>query len=160
MGQDKRRLRLGSQTLLGHVRRLASTLSLEVRVIRKDLVPRCGPLGGIYTGLKTSVQDAELFLSCDMPFVSPELLRDLLKHGPPAFVEHAGTVGFPAVLRANQADVVEAEIRAGRLSLQNLARRLRAKRFRLTGAKARQLFNINTPADWAEAQRSMAELPL
>lgn len=160
MGQDKRRLRLGSRTLLDHVRRLASTVSLDVRVIRKDLVPRCGPLGGIYTGLKTSVQESELFLSCDMPFVSASLLQELLTREAPAFVEHAGTVGFPAVLRANQADVVEAEIRAGRLSLQNLARRLRAKRLRLTGAKARQLFNINAPVDWAEAQRRMAELPL
>ncbi len=160
MGQDKRRLRLGSRTLLGHVRRLASTLGLDVRVIRKDLVPRCGPLGGIYTGLKTSVHESELFLSCDMPFVSPNLLRELLTRGGPAFVEHAGTVGFPAVFRADQAKMVEGEIRTGRLSLQNLARRLRAKRLRLTGAKARQLFNINAPADWAEARRRMAELPL
>src|SRR5213594_4238966 len=72
MGRDKTLLRLGQHTLLRHARLAADGLHLPVRVIRRDLLPRCGPLSGIYTGLKTSHAEAELFLACDMPFVSAE----------------------------------------------------------------------------------------
>src|SRR5687767_15795429 len=98
MGRDKARLRVGGRTLLGHVRRTAESLGLEVRVIRKDLVSRCGPLGGIYTGLKTSTHEAELFLSCDMPFVTADLLKRVMRAKCPIFVEHARNAGFPLIL--------------------------------------------------------------
>ena len=160
MGRDKRRMRLAGRTLLGHVRHSAEAICLEVRIIRKDLVPRCGPLGGIYTALKTSTHEAELFLSCDMPFITAALLKRIIHIGRPAFVEHKGHVGFPFILRGADLAVVEQEIRAGRFSLQNLARRLKAKRVRLLGPHAGQLFNVNTPADWQEAQRRVSELPL
>src|SRR3989454_4591395 len=78
MGGDKSRLRLGRRTLLGHIRAEAKTLGLPVRVIRRDIVPRCGPLGGIYTALKTTRADGVLFLACDMPFVRAGLLKTLL----------------------------------------------------------------------------------
>ena len=159
MGRDKGRMRLARRTLLGHVRHTAEASGLEVRVIRKDLVARCGPLGGIYTGLKTSAHEAEIFLSCDMPFVTPTLLSRIMRSKPPAFVEQNGRVGFPFILRVADLDVVEREIRAGRFSLQNLASRLKARRVRLSGWQARQLFNVNTPADWQEAQRRASELP-
>jgi molybdenum cofactor guanylyltransferase len=159
MGRDKARLRVAGRTLLGHVRRTAESLGLDVRVIRKDLVPRCGPLGGIYTGLKTSGHAAELFLSCDMPFVTVDLLNRVLHAKCPIFLEHRCNAGFPLMLSVADADIVEREIRAGRFSLQNLARRLKARRLRVRGREGRQLLNVNTPADWEEARRR-AELPL
>ena len=64
--------------MLGHVRAAAKATGWPVRVIRRDLVERCGPLGGIYTALKTSEAAVEVFLACDMPFVSTELLRQLV----------------------------------------------------------------------------------
>ena len=160
MGRDKGRMRLGRRTLLGHVRRAAETLAVDVRVIRNDIVARCGPIGGIYTGLKTSKHEAELFLSCDMPFVSTELLKKIMRCRPPAFVEHRGVTGFPLLLSVDDLDVVGDEIRAGRCALQNLAERLKARRLTQSEKEARQLFNVNTPADWQEAQRRRAELPL
>lgn len=81
MGRDKSRIRLGSRTLLGHVRQTAEKTGLRVRVIRRDAVPRCGPMGGIYTALQRSSADCLLFLACDMPFISTELLGSILKKG-------------------------------------------------------------------------------
>jgi molybdopterin-guanine dinucleotide biosynthesis protein A len=153
-------MRLGRRTVLGHVRRLARAEGMDVRVITRDIIPRCGPLGGVYTGLATSTQKSELFLSCDMPFVTPALLRRLIRSKSPAFAEHDGRVGFPFILSVGNLEIVETEIRAARFSLQNLAVRLKARRLRVSGRDARQLFNVNTPADWREAQRRLAELPL
>jgi len=160
MGREKARMWLGRRTLLGHVRRAAEGSELNVRVIRKDIVPRCGPLGGIYTGLKTSKHEAELFLSCDMPFVSTPLLKRVAAYRCPVFVECAERAGFPLMLLKGNSQAILKEIRAGRRSLQNLARRLGAKILTLPLEQARQLLNVNTQADWEEAMRRRSELPL
>ena len=156
MGRDKARLRLGRRTLLGQVRALAGEFGLPVRVIRRDLVPRCGPLGGIYTALKTTRAEAVLFLSCDMPFVSVGLLESLLarRGARPAaiFVEAAGSVGFPFLLPRAAQPGVEAQMTAQRFSLQALAAVLRARRLKLGPSHAAQLFNVNTPEDFAAAR--------
>ena len=158
--QEKATVRLGRRTLLGYVRQTAEQVGRPVRVIRKDLVPRCGPLGGVYTALKTSRHEAELFLSCDMPFVSAELILGVLCAKPPVFVEHDGRVGFPFMLAVKELEFVQGEIKATRFSLHNLAERLAANRLSVDGLQARQLFNVNTPADLEEARRVLAELAL
>lgn len=160
MGRDKARLRLGRRTLLGHVRALAAELGPPVRVIRRDLVPRCGPLGGIYTALKTTRAEAVLFLSCDMPFVSAGLVTKLLAPQPARpvaiFVEAEDIVGFPFLLPRTALPGVEAQMTAQRFSLQALAAALRARRLQLGPTAAAQLFNVNTPEDFAEARRRWA----
>ena len=156
MGRDKARLRLGRRTLLGHVRALAGETGLRVRVVRRDRVPRCGPLGGVYTALKGSRAGAVLFLSCDMPFVSAGLLARLLTRfevrREALFVEVAGTVGFPFVVPRAGLAVVEAQLAAKRFSLQALAVALAARRMKLRRAEAGQVFNVNTPEDFAAAK--------
>jgi molybdopterin-guanine dinucleotide biosynthesis protein A len=43
-----------------------------------DLHPDCGPLGGIYTGLRHSGSAYSFFLACDMPFVSPAIIHRIM----------------------------------------------------------------------------------
>src|SRR2546426_12231815 len=114
MGGDKSRLRLGRRTLLGHIRAEAKKLGLPVRVIRRDAVPRCGPLGGVYTALKSARADAVMFLACDMPFVTAALLRAMhrrLGEGDKyLFVRSEDAVGLPFVLRRDALAVVTKQI--------------------------------------------------
>jgi molybdopterin-guanine dinucleotide biosynthesis protein A len=164
MGRDKARIRLGRRTLLGHVRATANELGYRVRVIRRDVVPRCGPLGGILTGLISAQAESVLFLSCDMPFVTPELLRELiaaLDQTKPAsrstslrsprlcgvFARSGDTVGFPLVIRREVREVVEELIATNAWSLQGFARRVKARSLRIPAARSRELANINTPDD-------------
>src|SRR6185295_4931022 len=77
--RDKARVRLGGQTLLARARETAGALGWPVQVIRQDLVPRCGPLGGIYTALKTCDAEAVVFLPVDMPFISKRWLRTVAR---------------------------------------------------------------------------------
>lgn len=44
-----------------------------------DIYPNSGPMGGIYSALKSSKTDLNLVLSCDMPFISIELLNYLIE---------------------------------------------------------------------------------
>lgn len=154
MGRDKARLRLGRRTLLGHVRAVARAIGLPVRVIRRDLVPRCGPLGGIYTALKTSRTDAILFLACDMPFVSAALLGRLRQGAArrrALFTGSSERAGFPFLLPRMTLTVVEEQLAAQKFSIQLLAKKLRAKIIPPPGG-SEELFNINTPADWRAAR--------
>lgn len=158
MGREKARLRLGRLSLLGNVRKTAKTLGVPLRVIRRDRVAKCGPLGGIYTALKTSRADAELFLACDMPFVSTALLARLIRafelRPGPVFAEADGVCGFPFLLDAGALPSVERQIQAGKFSIQALAVLLRARMLRVPKPMRWELLNVNTPDDW-EAARAM-----
>ena len=160
MGRDKARLRLAGKSLLGHVRSLAKKSGWPVRVIRRDAVARCGPLGGIYTALTKNHAEAHIFLACDMPFVSPDLLTMLAARlGPKecaVFASLDGVVGFPFCIRATILPVIEKQIRAKRFSLQSLARVLQAKLLRIPKRRAIELFNVNTPEDWRDARHRQA----
>lgn len=160
MGRKKERLKLGRNTLLQMIRATAASTGWPVRVLRKDRLKRCGPIGGIYTGLTTSRADAELFLACDMPFVSSQLMQKLsskLAQGQNAvFASVGGTAGFPFVIRTTALGLVEQRIAEKQFSLQGLARKLRAKRLPLSRTQSGQVFNINTSADW-QAARQMIE---
>ena len=156
MGRDKSRLVVGRRTMLAHVKQAAEALGLRVRVIRRDIVPRCGPLGGVLTALKTSRAEGELFLACDMPFVSAALLRKLLRKlsgsCQSAFTLNDGLAGFPFAVRVECAPIVEAQITAKKLSLQALARALRASLVSPPRSRREQTLNINTRADLAVAR--------
>lgn len=156
MGREKSRLRLGGRTLLGHVRLAATSLGLPVRVIRRDLVPRCGPLGGIYTALKTSEAGAELFLACDTPFISATLLRQVVRRfrtsRGASFSTVDGLAGFPFVIEPSALPLIERQLKTKQFSLQALASSLKARLSPVPLKRRFELFNVNTPAEWEEAR--------
>jgi molybdenum cofactor guanylyltransferase len=153
MGQPKARLRLGKLTLLGHARKNAAGLRLPLRVVRKDLVRRCGPLGGIYSALKTTKAFAVVFVPCDMPFLSAMSLRRCLAAFDgqrPVFAVARWQAGFPIILPVALRQVIKNRIDVGKFALHELACVTGARLVRLP---AKEVFNINTPEDLAEAQK-------
>ncbi len=158
LGREKARLRLGPRTLLGHVRQQARALGLPVRVIRRDRVPRCGPLGGVYTALVTSRAEAVLFLACDMPFLTAETMARLWRRSAAQrrsvfFVSESGTVGFPFLVRRAALSVVEGQAARKRFSLHQLAAALKAVTLAFPRARRQEALNVNTPADWEVARQ-------
>lgn len=157
MGRDKARLRLGRRSLLGWVRTAARATGWPVRVIRRDLVPRCGPLGGVATALRCHAAGMFLFLSCDTPFLSATLLRKVVQHARrtrrAVFTGTSSRPGFPFALHREHRALVERQIAQGEFSVKRLAHATGAAVLRLSSRAAGQLFNVNTPADWQEARR-------
>jgi molybdopterin-guanine dinucleotide biosynthesis protein A len=156
MGRDKTRLRWGRYTLLGWVRWQASQLGYPVRVIRRDLVPRCGPLGGVYTALKRSGGRPVVLLSADMPFVSTALLKWLVRQSragkKAVFLRDRDRAGFPFVLPGSSLELVEYQLARQQFSLQKLAAALSAQVTKCPRRFAGELFNVNTPGEWAQAR--------
>src|SRR5580765_7947336 len=151
MGRNKSAVRLGRLTLLQHVTKTARRSGLRVRIIRRDLVTRCGPLGGIYTGLFTSTARAELFLACDMPFLSPSLIRELEKRftesGKAVFTRVGRRSGFPCLVPRASLPALFQCLETGTYSMQSVASELGARFVTIPRGELDYMLNINTPAD-------------
>ena len=154
MGRDKARLRFGKKRLLDHVLDAACATGYPVRVIRRDNVPRCGPLGGVLTGLTRARSDFVLFLACDMPMVGDELLHWLIEKSSRAsaglFVRFRREIGFPFLLPRQVAAIVTNQIERKDFSLHALARILHSRILTVPRRFARELRNLNTPEDLVE----------
>jgi molybdenum cofactor guanylyltransferase len=93
MGQDKRFLPIGGQTLLE--RGLCAMCALFQRVcvviaqdspfppaqvpVFRDVVPDCGSLGGLYTGLREASTPYIFVAACDMPFLNANLVKYMIE---------------------------------------------------------------------------------
>jgi molybdopterin-guanine dinucleotide biosynthesis protein A len=171
LGRDKARLKIDGVTMLARIRTVAMNANLRltgyantkkgelqprVRVLRKDAVPRCGPLGGIVTALRTTRARGVLFLACDMPLITPPLLRRLFRASADGkcatFTAQEQRVGFPLLLPVTDLAAMEGQLAAGEFSLQSLAEKLHARRL-LVPARSEDLSNINTPDDVAHVEQ-------
>src|SRR5437660_10551955 len=91
MGEDKRYLVVGEQTLLERglgvlhsifqevlvvIAQDSPPLVVDARVVR-DLVPDCGSLGGLYTGLTRATTSCIFLIGCDMPFLDQAVIAQL-----------------------------------------------------------------------------------
>lgn len=149
-GRDKARLRFGRRTMLSIIRRTALELGYPVRVLRRDVVTRCGPLGGILTALQTTRAQAVLFLACDMPLITTDLLRRvILMSGDGSrsvFVRQQKRVGFPFLLPRAAIVNVRSQMVQKEFSVHALASEIKARTLEVS-VRNRELFNVNTLAD-------------
>ena len=92
MGENKALMRIGEDSLIGHVIRRMRLVTDELLLITNspaeyahlnlpmhaDIIPNTGALGGVYTGLTFASHDAVLCVACDSPFLEPKLLTYLV----------------------------------------------------------------------------------
>ena len=161
MGREKTRLPLGNRSFLQVITETARELDAPIEVIFDDDSPGCGPLGGIATAFNRFQFQAALFLSCDMPLVTSELLKKLVEQAQrgrhPIFTETAHGPGFPLVLPRASNAVIDAQLRSKKLSIQNLSRALHATAFTPDLRFPEELLNVNTPTDYKAAVRVWTE---
>jgi molybdopterin-guanine dinucleotide biosynthesis protein B len=93
LGEDKTELSIGAETLLERSAGLLASVCREVWIIGRkapesleglgvrwhlDMVPRSGPMGGLYTALKVADASRCLAIACDMPRLTEDVLRRLI----------------------------------------------------------------------------------
>ncbi len=126
---------------------------LEGITIVEDLVRDCGPLGGIYTGLKTMGNQKGFFVACDMPFLRNDLLEKVLtvalEDDKPCVVPWARGRAEPlhAVYSKQLLPYIEQALGQGRFSLKELLRKSGCKYVKVKGNEVQAFTNINTPED-------------
>jgi molybdopterin-guanine dinucleotide biosynthesis protein A len=159
MGRDKARLCFGGRTMLSIVRAIAGELGFQIRVIRRDAVPRCGPLGGVITALRSTRADAVLFLACDMPLISGALLQRIIRASQAdarsVFASREKVVGFPFLLPRSAIGSVSSQIGRRLFSLRQLAVALRARTVAFPKHSS-EWVNVNAPRDAALVRQILA----
>lgn len=92
IGTDKAHLKLNSITIIEHIVNTLSQILNDIVIItnnppdysilklelHEDIHPGFGPLSGIHAGLFYSMSDKNIFVTCDMPFVSKKILLELI----------------------------------------------------------------------------------
>ena len=183
MGEDKRFLSIGEGTLLDRslavLRSLFETvfvviaqdspaLRSEVPVLR-DLIPDCGSLGGLYTGLKQGVTPYVFVVACDMPFLNPAAVRYFAEakgdHDVVMAELENGLHPMHALYHRRCLPVMEDLIKVRDLKIQRLAAHPALRVRLLTQAEldaidpqGRSFYNVNTPSDLEAARLIQAKV--
>ena len=123
-----------------------------------DIVPGCGPLGGLHTALTAARGDAVLLVACDMPYLSTPFLAYLLSlvAGADIVVPQTERGYHPlcAVYTRACLEPATARLADRRLRMRELVDSMRTRvvpidEIRQFGDPDRLLANVNTPADYA-----------
>jgi molybdopterin-guanine dinucleotide biosynthesis protein A len=134
---------------------------LGVRAV-PDVLPGCGALGGIYSALLASDRERTLVVACDMPFLSPALLRRLAR---PCSSEidavmprsHEGLQPLCAVYAARSAATLRRRIERGMLKAASVGEDVRVEEIgpeelASYDADGLMFMNVNTPHDYERAK--------
>lgn len=96
-----------------------------------DLIRGIGPLGGIYTGLKTIEGDAGFFVACDMPYLCEPLVRRMtdLWEGYDAVVPKVDWMVEPlhALYAKGALSALEELVHSGRYQIVEMLARIRTR---------------------------------
>lgn len=181
MGEDKRFLQIGDRSLfdrsLSALRSMfqnvvvviaqdSPPLDTEVPVLR-DLVPDCGSLGGLYTGLKRAETQYIFAVACDMPFLDPRTMACFTDRRSDADIVIAKLAGqvhpMHAVYGRRCLPVLEAMVHARDLKIQRIlsdpslrVRLIVEADLQNLDPEGRSFMNVNTLSD-LESARSIRD---
>lgn len=178
MGADKARLRLGGRTLVERAAEALSEVAGTVSLVSSrpgaeefgmpvvaDIFHGLGALGGLHAALTHATAAWAVVLSCDLPFAGGALLRKLAAERSGDFdaVAPLQEDGRPQPLCALYAPArclpaAAGLINAGELRPRQLLARVRTRWLAWAELKnlegsARFFLNVNTPAEFARAER-------
>jgi molybdopterin-guanine dinucleotide biosynthesis protein A len=181
MGRSKPHLLLGHETMLERQIRLLRSVccsvavlgppqvftGLAVPVFADEFIGQ-GPLAGLYTGLRRTRTEYNLFLSCDLPFMEVRFLRYLsgraLEAGADVTVPESRERGFHplcAVYRRRALWAIRESLLAGENKVSRFFRRVRCqvvtnREIGRARFGPRIFDNMNTPNDYDRARQLLS----
>ena len=123
-----------------------------------DIVPACGPLGGLHAALTEARGDALFVVACDMPYVTSPFIAYLLSLAGDADIvvpqSERGYHPLCAVYTRACLEPATARLADRRLKMRELVAGMRTRvvpveDIRRFGDPDRLLANVNTPAEYA-----------
>lgn len=160
-GRDKSTLRVDGRTIRERQIEAIAPLTDDLQIVVSDLVPGCGPLGGLHAALSAARHDTLFLIACDMPYVSTALIAYLLSlaGGVDAVVPRSERGYHPlcAVYTRACLEPAAARLADRRLKMRDLVDSVRTRAvpveaIRRFGDPDRLLANVNTPADYADLE--------
>jgi len=132
-----------------------------------DRYPDGGSLGGIFTGLEAAGGDAAFTVACDVPFLSPDVVRLVLARAGDADVVIPCVNGQYETMHALYAKAclapMEARLRAGQLRIVGFFPDVRVLEIDAAAVARHRapevaFMNVNTPDELAQARALAAEI--
>jgi molybdenum cofactor guanylyltransferase len=173
-GRDKSALPVDGRSILDRQLAELSSVTDDVMIVGgshatiHDVVPGCGPLGGVHAALTRARGDAVFVVACDMPYVTAALARYLLSLAGDvdAVVPRTERGYHPLCAVYARACLEPAAVRLAerRLALRELlaavnTRAVTEEELRRVGVPSRLLANVNTPADYASLEALQGHKP-
>ena len=184
MGEDKRYLVVGEHTLLERglavlrsifqevvvvIAQDSPALDVDARIVR-DLVPDCGSLGGLYTGLTQATTPYIFVVACDMPFLDQAVISQFTSRRTSIDIVMAKLAGrlhpMHALYSKRCLPVIEQMVLARQLRIQEIVsceflRVQYVTEADLVGIdpSGRSFQNVNTPEDLEVARSLLAQIP-
>ena len=180
MGTDKAFLKLGGTTLLQRALSLVLAVTNDVFVVGEksrlpgirtvigDIHSGCGPLAGIHAALSHSPTDLNLLMAVDLPFITESFLRYLISISQQSdavvVIPRSGGRLQPlcAIYRKAFAEPAAQALKQGKYKIDPLFSQASTRMIEETeladaGFSCELFKNVNTPADWDEAQRRLSQ---
>jgi molybdopterin-guanine dinucleotide biosynthesis protein A len=145
-----------------------------------DVYPGAGSLGGLYSGLAAARSETVIAVACDMPYLNASLLEFMVEQAIEADAVvpdlSAATLSPGERPKAKQLDLhplhavygraclapIEAQLRAGDLRMMGFFQQVNVRFIKRAEVlrfdpQLRSMVNLNTPEEWAEAERIVAD---
>lgn len=133
----------------------------------EDLVKGCGPVGGIYTGLKLSSKKEVFFVAYDMPFLHIGLIRRLLDVRKRRLLDVKKRETFDCIIPYTERGIeplhgiyskkmlkgLEDSLTEKKLSVSEALARFNCKYIKAKKEEMSSFVNLNTPQDLKEIMR-------
>lgn len=157
-GCDKSALLVDGRTIRERQLEAIAPLTDDLQIVMTDIVPGCGPLGGLHAALTAARHETLLLVAGDMPYVTTAFAAYLLSlaAGVDAVVPQSERGYHPlcAVYTRACLEPAAARLADRRLKMRDLVDSVRARvvpieDVRRFGDPDRLLANVNTPADYA-----------
>ena len=184
MGEDKRYLVVGEHTLLERglavlrsifqevvvvIAQDSPALDVDARIVR-DLVPDCGSLGGLYTGLTEATTPYIFVVACDMPFLDRAVISQFASRRTSADIVMAKLEGrvhpMHALYSKRCLPIIEQMVLARQLKIQKilsceslLVQYVTEADLAGIDPSGRSFQNVNTPEDLEVARSLLAQSP-
>lgn len=166
MGTDKAILLLKEKTFIQHIivamKPLVNNMIIvsdnpnheEFEIERiEDVIKDAGPLAGIYSGLQHSNTDYNLVVSCDVPLITTEVLRQLINNHEVNYdviqlESHQKTMPLTAIYKKPCEQLIKDLLDKGERRVRYAVSQLTTKTLMLDDKLSSALKNINTKEEF------------
>lgn len=179
MGQEKALMSVGGVPVFRRILDVFEKLFDEILIVSNhqgrfsgyrhrevvDLIPDCGPLGGIYTALHFAKSDQIFVASCDLPFIHASIVKLLIKEANSYDIVVPDINGKLHPLHGTYSKrcipFIWKQIENTSLNITKFINEVQGLSIRRVGMQElfsedlelRSLFNMNTQEDWSEANK-------
>ncbi|NQX84574.1 MAG: molybdenum cofactor guanylyltransferase [Flavobacteriaceae bacterium] len=163
MGTDKAFLKIGNSTFIERIAAALNPFVKDIMIVSdhkthdafgikriKDLYKDAGPLSGILSGLNHSKTENNIVLSCDIPFISGTLIRQLItNHKDDALINQIAcngkTMPLVAMYKKQCALQIKKQLAHNERRVRVLVSELKPHTISINSKYNLMIENINTP---------------